>query len=95
MDIGVPVLIIASNIISELVVLGRLLMIGLGVVGGGMVSRGRHMVGWGGMDHRRRGIGGSRGVCGGGGIGGRGSIRVTAIGGCHKGQRNKGLHMKV
>ena len=92
MNIGVPIFIIASNIISELVVLGRFLMIGLRVVWGSMVSRGGHMVGRGSMDNRRRGIGRSWGVCRGRGIGGRRSVRITAIGGCHKGQRNKGLH---
>jgi len=55
-NIGISILIIASNIISKLVVLGCLLMVGLRVVGSSMVSWGRHMVSGGSVDYRGREI---------------------------------------
>ena len=90
MNIGVAILIIASNIISKRVVLGSLLMVGFRVMGS-MISWGGHMVGRGSVNHWSRGIGGGRGVCRGRCIGGRRSIGVTAIGSSHEGQGNKSL----
>ena len=66
-------------------------MVGLRVVGSCMVSWGRHMVGGGSVDHGGRGVSRSRGVGRCRGIGGRGSIWVTTIGSCHKGQRDESL----
>merc|ERR1712117_1019219 len=61
MNIGVAILIIASNIVSKRVVLGSLLMVGFRVMGS-MVSWGGHMVGRGSVNHWSRGIGGGWGV---------------------------------